>query len=141
MEEPEVRERPPLPRELPDQGPLPEEGLEDELPPGEEFPLEGPEAEVMADSTAADSLAVAAAQADSADAAGADPDARSRLDQVGRRRPATEQSVVVLSLNSTPLVFDFERADQPKLVTERWRTNITSDLLRGVATNIEFDLF
>ena len=60
---------------------------------------------------------------------------------VGRRRPATEQSVVVLSLNSSALEFDFERENQPKLVTERWRTNITSDLLRGVSTNIEFDLF
>jgi hypothetical protein len=137
MEAPEVRQRPPLPGELPDEGPLPEEPLEDELP------LEGPGAEVMADSVAADSLALSAAlaQADSAEAAGAGQDTRSRLDQVARRRPATEQSVVLLSLNSTPLVFDFERKDQPKLVTERWRTNITSDLLRGVATNIEFDLF
>jgi hypothetical protein len=143
MEAPEVRERPRLPGELADEEPLPEEPLEDELPPGDELPLEGPEAEALADSAAADSLALSAAQAraDSADAAGAGPDARSRLEQVARRRPATEQSVVLLSLNSTPLVFDFERADQPKLVTERWRTSITSDLLRGVATNIEFDLF
>lgn len=143
MEAPEVLERPRLPGELPGEGPLPEEPLEDEFPPGDEFPLERPEAEVMADSAAADSLEASAAEAlaDRADAAGAGPDARSRLDQVARRRPATEQSVVLLSLNSTPLVFDFERADQPKLVTERWRTSITSDLLRGVATNIEFDLF
>ena len=58
-----------------------------------------------------------------------------------RRRSVADQSIVLLSLNSTPLQFDFQRKDQPKLVTERWRTNITSDLLRGVATNIEFDLF
>ncbi len=143
MEAPEVRERPPMPGDLPDEGPLPEEPLEDELPPGDEFPLEGPEVDAVADPAAADSLALLAAQAqaDSADAARAGPDARSGLEQVARRRPATEQSVVLLSLNSTPLVFDFERKDQPKLVTERWRTSITSDLLRGVATNIEFDLF
>jgi hypothetical protein len=142
MEAPEVRERP-APAVEPALEGLPQEPLEAELPPGDEFPLEGPEAEVMADSAAADSLALSAAQAqaDSAEAAEAAADARSRLDQVARRRPATEQSVVLLSLNSTPLVFDFERKDQPKLVTERWRTNITSDLLRGVATNIEFDLF
>ncbi|MEJ2342000.1 MAG: putative LPS assembly protein LptD [Gemmatimonadales bacterium] len=137
MEAPEVRERPALPGELPAEEPLPEEPLEDELP------LEGAGAEVTADSAAADSLALAAvtAQTDSAEAPSAGPGARSRVEQVGRRRSATEQSVVILSLNSTPLVFDFERKDQPKLVTERWRTNITSDLLRGVATNIEFDLF
>jgi hypothetical protein len=82
----------------------------------------------------------AASQADTAAAAGRRAMV-SRDDQVRRRRSVTEQSVVILSLNSTPLVFDFERKDQPKLITERWRTNITSDLLRGVATNVEFDLF
>jgi hypothetical protein len=136
MEAPEVRQRP-TPAVEPALEGLPQE------PPAAGPPQNGLAGEVMADSVAADSLAlsVAQAQADSAEAAGAGQEPRSRLDQVARRRPATEQSVVLLSLNSTPLVFDFERADQPKLVTERWRTNITSDLLRGVATNIEFDLF
>lgn len=135
MEEPEVRQQS-RPAQPPDEGPLPQE-------PGEAAPDE-PGAEVVADSVAADSLAIleARAQADSAEAAGARArEEESRLGRVARRRPVTEQSVVLLSLNSTPLVFDFERKDQPKLVTERWRTNITSDLLRGVATNIEFDLF
>jgi hypothetical protein len=68
-------------------------------------------------------------------------DPRGQQAAAARRRPTTEQSVVVLALNSTALDFDFARENQPKLVTERWRTNITSDLLRGVSTNIEFDLF
>ncbi len=100
------------------------------------------------DSAAAvDSTAVTPSVQEDAEAAVAQADTAGpgdggrRTGQVSRRRSVTEQSVVLLSLNSSPLVFDFERKNQPKLVTERWRTNITSDLLRGVATNIEFDLF
>lgn len=111
-----------------------EQGLEEEIEGAE--PAEGEVAGVPADTTgaASDTTVEATRRLRFGEGAAGRPAAT-------RRRSVADQSIVLLSLNSTPLVFDFERKDQPKLVTERWRTNITSDLLRGVATNIEFDLF
>jgi len=55
------------------------------------------------------------------------------------RRP--ERTITLLSIRSDPLRFDFEREDEPVLVTDRWGNSLTSDLLRGMSVNIETDLF
>lgn len=53
------------------------------------------------------------------------------------------RKVTLLSLSTSALEFDFERAkeDLPVLVTEQLTANVNSDLLRGLALNMTFDLF
>ncbi len=57
-------------------------------------------------------------------------------DQEGRK-------ITILSLNTSPLEFDFERRkeDLPVLVTEEISANVDSDLLRGLSLRMSYDLF
>lgn len=57
------------------------------------------------------------------------------------RRAQQERKLVLLGINSSALEFDFARENEPALVTDRWRHNITSDLLRGFSFNMALDLF
>lgn len=57
------------------------------------------------------------------------------------RRGQQERKLVLLGINSSALTFDFARKNEPVLVTDAWRHNITSDLLRGFAFNMTLDLF
>ncbi len=64
------------------------------------------------------------------------------LDQPFKPRPRSdERNVVLLSINSSSLDFDFTKKDEPLLVTDRWRHGISSDLLRGLSLNLTLDLF
>ncbi|MFQ5890829.1 MAG: LPS-assembly protein LptD [Gemmatimonadota bacterium] len=60
-----------------------------------------------------------------------------------RRGVRRERIVTLLSINSSPLEFDFERAKrgEPVLVTEQLTNSFTSDLLRGLSINMTHDLF
>ena len=55
----------------------------------------------------------------------------------------TRRKVTLLSLSTSSLEFDFERAkeDLPTLVTEQMSANVNSDLLRGLSLNMTYDLF
>jgi hypothetical protein len=106
------------------------------------------------DSLAADSAGVPAALADSAVAAVADAPAgrdtateqATLLDPEGRGPPTQrprDRVVTLLAINTSALVFDFERAKlgEPALTSTTVAHNITSDLLRGLSINMTHRLF
>jgi len=66
---------------------------------------------------------------------------RTRGFPVSRARP--NQPIVLLSINSSPLVFDFERPKRGEsaLVSEQFTNSFSSDLLRGLTINMTHDLF
>lgn len=57
--------------------------------------------------------------------------------------PPRDRVVTLLALNSSALVFDFERAKlgEPALISPTISNNITSDLLRGLTVNMTHRLF
>lgn len=57
------------------------------------------------------------------------------------RRAQPRRNVVMLGINSSPLLFDFSRENEPALTTDRWSHRINSDLLRGLSLNMSLDLF
>ena len=57
------------------------------------------------------------------------------------RRAQPRRNVVMLGINSSPLLFDFSREDESPLTTDRWSHRINSDLLRGLSLNMSLDLF
>ncbi|MFQ5679318.1 MAG: putative LPS assembly protein LptD [Gemmatimonadota bacterium] len=59
----------------------------------------------------------------------------------GSRRLQQERKVTLLSINSSALVFDFTRENEPTLITDRWSHSFTSDLLRNFSFNMALDLF
>lgn len=79
-------------------------------------------------------------QADTTEA-GARGDGRDRRGRGRERREA--RKLTLLSVNTSPLEFDFERRKEnlPVLATEQITANVNSDLLRGLGLNMSFDLF
>lgn len=57
------------------------------------------------------------------------------------RRAQPRRNVVMLGINSSPLMFDFARENESALTTDRWSHRINSDLLRGLSLNMSLDLF
>ena len=57
------------------------------------------------------------------------------------RRAQPRRNVVMLGINSSPLMFDFARENESSLTTDRWSHRINSDLLRGLSLNMSLDLF
>lgn len=119
---------PPAEEAEPEAGP--EEGPEEgEDPPEEAGPGAGAEREVGAEQTFPDPR-----QEAEAGPGGAPP--------IGSaRRAPQERNVVLLAISSSSLDFDFEQEEGPLLVTDRFRNNISSDLLRGLDLRVTYDLF
>lgn len=92
--------------------------------------------------TAADTTSAAAVGAGvGPDSTGARSD--TTASRASPRAPPEERKVVLLSINTSPLQFDFERAKQgePVLVTDQLRNSFNSDLLRGLTIQMTHDLF
>ncbi len=108
-------------------GPVPDPGITDPtaVPRADSLvAAEGLDQELAADSVAADSLA--------------------RADLSGPPlMPPRDRVVTLLAINTSALVFDFERAKQgePTLISPTVSNNISSDLLRGLTINMTHRLF
>ncbi|WP_419948199.1 putative LPS assembly protein LptD [Candidatus Palauibacter sp.] len=110
----------------------------DSLPPaGDASGVEGDPEPVAADSTAL-AAPVGALPAGQEAPLGVEPDTG---DPNEPRRAQPRRNVVMLGINSSPLMFDFSREDESPLTTDRWSHRINSDLLRGLSLNMSLDLF
>ncbi|MDP2469544.1 MAG: putative LPS assembly protein LptD [Candidatus Palauibacterales bacterium] len=78
------------------------------------------------------------------DTVGAESDTLTRADLTGPpRMPPRARVVTLLALNTSALVFDFERSKlgEPVLISPTVSNNISSDLLRGLTINMTHRLF
>lgn len=134
--EPGVEEPPETEAAVGEPEQAPEEGAEGEPAPEEAAPEEGVEGEPAEPEAGADQEAIEE-EPPAPTAPGAQPRGAGGRGQARQE----ERKMVLLGVNSTSLEFDFARENEPALVTDRWRHNITSDLLRGFSFNLSLDLF
>ena len=98
-----------------------------------------PEGAVGADSLSAQAPGQVPGPADTLTA-----DSRSPVDLTGPPRiPPRDRVITLLAINTSGLVFDFERAKlgEPALISPTVSNNISSDLLRGLTINMTHRLF